>query len=306
MSTKREYYEETEDTFTSVTGSTWKAQAFTVGQISGDSYLLDGVYLYGAAAEAAGNLVIEIQTNSGADQPSGTVLATLTVAKANLLVDGWHVAIVPVPFAVSENDVLHLVAHVTAGTFYWRMRQTEPLYTRGGACTSGDGGVTWTGPAATADRKFQIWGSPLSSSSSSISSSSSSLSSSSSSSGGAESIPVFPTLGRAEAPGSPQQQMAADGTVHALLGEGSLAARADLTHRRSWTCAIHLLTLADYASFQTFYYTTVHRSVRAFWWTNRANGERVLVRFSPAAPPQWRPVENTKERWDLEFSLIEA
>jgi hypothetical protein len=120
------------------------------------------------------------------------------------------------------------------------------------------------------------------------------------------SVPGIATLSRADAPGYPQQQMAADGTVHALLGEGSLRAREDLGRHRSWTRSIRFLTLADYTLFQTFYYTTVYRSVRAFYWTNRANGEQVLVRFSPTSPPQWTPVENHKDKFRLDFTLIEA
>jgi hypothetical protein len=159
MPTKREYYEAEIDTFTSVTGTTWKDQNFTVGQSGDESYALGIVSVYGICDEGVGDLIIEIQSDA-AGQPSGTILGsgTITFTQIRAEDEGWHDVLIDEPFVVAKDSVLHIVAHVSGGTFYWRMRQTDPLYDRGGPCTSGDSGVTWTGPAATADRLFRVWG----------------------------------------------------------------------------------------------------------------------------------------------------
>ena len=150
----QESYYEVPDTFTAVSGDVWKAQSFTVGQ----DYRLSAVAVYGDAAEDDGDLVIQIRSDA-TGQPSSTVLGTGTVSKAQIRQEseGWHIVPVTTPFDVSENDVLHIVVHVTAGTFYWRMRQTEPLYADGGPCTSSDAGATWSGPVDSTDRLFQVW-----------------------------------------------------------------------------------------------------------------------------------------------------
>ncbi len=114
------------------------------------------------------------------------------------------------------------------------------------------------------------------------------------------------SVSRSYAPGYPQQTMPADGTTHAMLGEASLRARADLDGKRAWNVLIRDLTLSDWTAFQDFYYTTTRRGLRRMTWITRPSLASAVVRFSPTEPVTWTPVENTQGKFNLQFTIVEA
>lgn len=154
MATLREEYFQVPDTFVEIFGSIRKAQSVLIT----GSYPVGDVAIYGDAAEDEGDLMIEVRSNNGSNQP-GVLLGSGSVSKAQVRIEseGWHLVSITTPFNVSPGDIVHIVAYVTAGTMYWRMRQAEPTYPIGGVCTSSDNGESWMGPVEAIDRFFQVW-----------------------------------------------------------------------------------------------------------------------------------------------------
>lgn len=149
--------------------------------------------------------------------------------------------------------------------------------------------------------------SSLSSSSYSSSSTSSSASSSSLSSSSSSVAPLFPELSHEQDQGYPRETLIDGAVVTAPLGNGQSRTRPEASDAfRGWRCRIDQCIIADYTAFETFYHTTVLRSVRTFRWRNRRTGEILRVRFSKTEPPRWRRVENHQDLWSVEFTLLDA
>ncbi len=159
-STLRQNYATGDDTAGVVYGNAWRAQSFTVVA----DHSIDQVDLYLQKVLApTGNLILEIFAVDDAYKPTGSALATKTIACSAIPAGpGWVAFVLDASYASSAGIKYAIVIRGPVGDgsnhISWRTdANSSPGYTTGNSITSANAGVVWTLIAAN-DSLFKEYG----------------------------------------------------------------------------------------------------------------------------------------------------
>ena len=97
-----------------------------------------------------------------------------------------------------------------------------------------------------------------------------------------------------------------DGTEHMLVGASAVKSRVVGEATRGWKVVLPLVLASELPAWNTFYGTTVNRSVTPFTWTNPWTDESdIRVKFSAESPPRVISIDGYGHYYRIEMELVE-
>lgn len=157
-----EYYNDTPVDSTSIGGTEWRSQSFTIGNVGTNvSFTITTISFFGYKEGSPGTLTAEIQGATG-DQPNGTTLSSGTLAEGSIsaLSDWNNISMSAYTLQAGVKYTLVLKAPSGDGVgnrVVWRQVFPSAGYTGGDDAYSGNSGGSWTVESGV-DVLFEIWG----------------------------------------------------------------------------------------------------------------------------------------------------